>query len=167
MLFTEHGQDPFDQLDDKFKQNIEKSLITDNPDQNESDEEQDNALIDSKLLDYICNGKKFIKLNNLYNILDVIYKFITYRLIPMTIQVSDKNMSDENEVYDAEFSIEDLLMNDEFIDHMISISSSKTNIDDRIDLNLFNFRMIKLKHIYHLWKLFVQLYIHNKSNLTV
>ena len=55
ILLTQYRQDPFDQLDDKYKEHIELNPTLPN----------EKSLSDQDLVDFICKGKKFVNFKNL------------------------------------------------------------------------------------------------------
>lgn len=142
MLLTEHGQDPFDQLDASYKQNIRE------PD-TESDESNQHT-VDQTLIDQICNGKRFVKPNTVFSWLDLLNKFIVYRL------TSKQSAQDASR--DPKLSLNDVIANDEFVDQIVARYG-----DQDINPNDFNFSTIQLQHIYHLWRLFNLIYLNNKT----
>ena len=136
VLLSEHGQDPFDQLNDAFKVNLT----------NQGSEEDS----DEFFMSQISKGKRFVNLTNLFSLLNVVYKFIVFKLVFIA----------ENEEADlAEMSMSDVLT--EILDEPIF---GKTSDDERIDLNEYNFADIKVKHVAHLWKLLVKIFSNLKNN---
>ena len=174
MLLTEHGQDPFDQLKEIYKQNIEfyfenKNLVQRTDDEENSSQEgnqKQKMELESKLIEHICNGKAFIKLNSLFNFLDVLYKFIVYKLIPSTTLWDNNNQQglDTDTIYNSELSLDDVISNDEFFDQIVSVDCEDENVK-RLDLGLFNLSQIKLKNVYHVWKLLNRIYLKIKNNI--
>ncbi len=129
MILTKHRQDPFNQLDDLYKQSID------------SDNEQ-------ILSNIICQSKKIPNLTNMFNTLDLIYKLIIYKL---TIK------NDDPDEIISEINIDDILI------ELMEDNESNDNQFTKIDLSCFNFKGIKVKNIFHLWKVFVQFYFDMKD----
>ena len=144
MLLTEHGQDPFDQLDASYKQNIKEPVEMEG-------EESNQHTIDQALIEQICKEKKFIKPSSLFNWLDLLNKYIVYRL-------TSNQSASVGTSRDPELLLKDVIANDEFIDQIVTrCGDQDINPDD------FDFSNIQLKHIYHLWKLFNLIYSNNKT----
>jgi hypothetical protein len=161
MLLTEHGQDPFDQLNDNYKQFAHNGSI----DTAANDEEKEEALVQKhaelevNLAARICRGKKFIKASSTFNMIDIFYKFIVYKLIPSTVLLDNQETVDLNDAaYTPELDLEQILANDEFVSSMYGDSD-----EERADLKLFDFSDIKLKHVYHVWKLMNRVYLENST----
>lgn len=143
-ILTEHGQDPFDELDEIYRVKLEwidmSAISCDNNEMSEEDN-------DLKLTELIRKNKRFVKMENLYNLLDFIYKFIIYELIPLQ---QNENIDGENQAINPEFDIE-YILNPDLL--------TKLNTILEFDLNVFNLANIKLKNIFHLWMLFIKIYL--------
>ncbi len=122
ILLTEHGQDPFDELDDSFKESIKQDDI--------------NNLI----------SKCYFKEEYIFNILELMYKLINQQLI-----ASNQN---EDDKISNEINLEDIL--NELIDE-------ENAHNDKVYFKKFNLEDIKLKHVYHMWKLLVGIYSEKKN----
>jgi hypothetical protein len=164
MLLTEHGQDPFDQLNNNYKQYLYKSSGDDAEDEEASAKKQ--VELESDLVAHICRGKKFLKASSIFNIIDIFYKFIVYKLIPTTTTLDNQETVDlEEAAYNPEINLEDILANDEFVDQIVASMYGYSD-EERADLKLFNFSDLRLKHIYHVWKIMNRVYleINTKNN---
>lgn len=142
-LLTQHGQDAFDQLDESFKITINyEDLIGTNKNN------LINKIDDRLLIDIICKGKTLVNQKNLYSLLNVIFKFIVYKLISLNEEDDDYN----------ELNLKDVI--EEIIDEPIYT----INAEEKVDLNEYNFSNIKVKNIGHLWRLLVTVYSETKNN---
>ena len=144
LLLTQHGQDSFDQLNIIFKEPIQAAgaPTTANIFDNKLTSEEKDVIC------AICKNKEYPrKQNNLFNALSLVHKLIVNKLIP----ISDFNDVDDNTMNPA-MRLEDILaeMSDEG--------------NDRIFLNDFCLTIFRLKHVYHVWKLFVCIYLSKKDN---
>ncbi len=126
ILLTEHGQDPFDQLVEEYKE-----------------------LLDESCADVIGANKSFLKEETIFNVLNLIYKLITYRLIPS---------NNQEEIINVEISLQDML------DEMLSDETQSGSEAESINLTSFNLKDFKLKNVYHIWKLLIGIYLEKKSN---
>jgi hypothetical protein len=164
ILLTGHNQDPFDQLDSKFKAEF---LIPSQTEQNKENEEQgdtdESASATKKLQkfrDYVIQDQK-INFTNFFSFLNAIYRLITYKLIKTSNIYNQSNTSigasqeetDGIELYAEmdfkdfiqEFSCEDLLNKETYA------------------LKEYNLRDLKVKHAFSIWKLFVFIYLEIKK----
>lgn len=125
LLLTQHGQDPFSQLDEKFKSNIE---LDDEP----------------ILMDRICAVSRTKNLTNLFHILNLVYKLIAFKLTleADTLDYLEMEISDVLETLTEEFC---------------------GSIEDKIDLSGFNLEQVKVKNVFHLWKVISKLYFQLKN----
>ena len=110
LLLTHHGQDAIDKLDDRFKEKIQ---IT----------EDDN---DKQLKEQILAGKNCVNSINLFNILNLLYKLIVYKLIP---ESEASNNTDTDQANSSGIEISDLIK--ELFEQTITDTQ---NIEERIDL---------------------------------
>ena len=125
LLLTEHGQDPFGQLADDFKSEIELKN-------------------DENLVDIICLSGRVKNLTNLFHVLNMIYKLIVFKL----------TLGEQNVEY-LEFGIEDFLGS---LVEEIAFDNFK-----QVDLTGFNLKDVKVKNVFQLWKVFVELYFEMKA----
>ena len=138
LLLTHHGQDAIDKLDDKFKEPIKIDSTTE----------------DKDLKELILAGKGCVNSINLFNVLNLLYKLIVYKLIPETETTNTDNETDQ--VNSSEIEIIDL------IQELFEQTKSDTkNEDEQIHLSEFHIKGLKAKNIYHVWKLFVGFYFDN------
>ncbi|CAF0865868.1 unnamed protein product [Brachionus calyciflorus] len=150
ILLTEHRQDPFDQLDENFKQSITRDIIEKSdvdinvkPNEDDSQEEED---LENDLIEYISKNK-YPKTENILNILEVLYRNIAYKLIS-----DSKSQDNDDIILDENMPIEFIFSSD--LDDDIFAKND-------IDLNNINLKEIKLKNIFHLWKIFVKIFLNN------
>lgn len=136
LLLTYHGQDAIDQLDEKYKENIKLDRAND----------------DKEIKNIILSGKQCVSIINLFNILLNLYKFIVYKLTSSTLNRS--NQEEEEEKFNIEMEINDLLS-------LLETYSQDEEHEASVNLNEYNLKSIKLKNIYHVWKLFVSIYFEN------
>ncbi len=165
MLLTEHGQDPFDQMNDNYKQSAHKDSI-DKSDDADDDEVlvKKHAELETNLAAHICRGKKFIKASSIFNIIDIFYKFIVYKLIPSTMSLDNQEGVDLNDAtYSPDLDLEHILTHDEFVDQLVASMHGDSDEERGADLKLFDFSKIKLKHVYHVWKLMNRVYLENNT----
>ena len=141
-LLSQHGQDAFDQLGESFKTPIKYEDLTECKKENSLNKTKDRSLID-----IICKGKRLVNQKNLYSLLNVIFKFIVYKLI---------SLNEEDEDYN-ELNLKDVI--EEIIDEPIY-----NNSEDKVDLNEYNLNNVKVKNIEHIWKLLVNIYSETKNN---
>lgn len=128
LLLTHHGQDAIDKLDDRFKEKIQ---IT----------EDDN---DKQLKEQILAGKICVNSINLFNILNLLYKLIVYKLIP---ESEASNNTDTDQANRIGIEISDLIQ--ELFEQTITDTQ---NIETHIDLTEYYLKALKAKHAYHDWK---------------
>lgn len=138
LLLTEHGYDPFDKLSDSYRDipKLEELGIS---------SENINTGIDKLIIKRIRQDKKYLNISNLYNLLDFLYKFIVYKLIP----ASEMQKEEEDMEFPPHLCILDFLT-----------PGAVEDIDNHFDLefNECNLNNILLKHIYQLWKYLVKIY---------
>ena len=146
LLLTQHGQDSFDQLNIIYKEPIQTTgfataSTTCITNKNLTSEE-------SNIIRDISKNKEYLKKQNLFNVLSLLHKLIVNKLIP----ISDFN-DDENKM-NPTMSLEDILteMSDE-------TNSLQAKSSDRIYLDEYYLRSLQLKHVCHVWKLFVCIYL--------
>ena len=106
--------------------------------------------LDQILMEKICKEKKFINLTNLFNLINLLYKLIVFKLM-------QPNANDENALW--EVSLKDIL--DELKDELNLDISSKS--EEAVDLNDFDLADFKLKNVIHFWKLVVNIYLLKKN----
>jgi hypothetical protein len=106
--------------------------------------------LDQILMEKICKEKKFINLTNLFNLINLLYKLIVFKLM-------QPNANDENALW--EVSLKDIL--DELKDELNLDISSKS--EEAVDLNDFDLGDFKLKNVIHFWKLVVNIYLLKKN----
>ena len=104
--------------------------------------------IDKHLIKYIST-KKHPKPENVLNILDKIYKYIVYKII---VEVQ-KNVDEVST--NCEIPIEYIFNNEQI--------EEETLEDNFLEPNCFNFNHIKIKNIFHLWKIFVKIHLKNRN----
>lgn len=148
LLLTEHGQDPFDRLQDDYRDFLDLNdfgIISEGKEVEE---------INKLIMERIRNGKKYLNVNNMHNLLDFLYKFIVYKLIPAS-EMQSEARGDEDVQFDGSLLILHLLTPDavEDLENHFELEFNDCNLD--------NFR---LKHIYQLWKFLVKIYLEIKSN---
>jgi hypothetical protein len=114
LLLTEHGQDPFSQLSEEFKSEIERD---------ETAATLEDAVFESN------RGKNLV---NLFHLLNTVYKLI----------ISKLTLNEQSLEY-VEYGIEDML---------------GEYVEDGVDLTGVNLESIKVKNVFHLWKMLVDLY---------
>jgi hypothetical protein len=133
LLLTQHGQDAIDQLNEKFK-------------------EPNNDYLDlAKLPDYILSGKKNVNLINHFNILNILYKLIVYKIIP-----EDSIISDTESFENMDTEIKDLI-------EELDAETNDENSEEKIDLTSYNLKGLKIKNIWNLWKVLVSIYFENSK----
>lgn len=133
ILLTEHDQDPFDLLNDKFRYPIQEN-------DNENIEE-----LAKKIM-----AKKYQKPEKMLIFLEFLYKYIIYWLIPN----SESYENGESELLNGEMLIKDVF-NELMNDNDFSL--------DNIDLSLIDMENVKLKNFYYLWKLSVHIFLKNSK----
>ena len=161
ILLTEHGQDPFDKLNAKYKVPISLENETTSMDTNESeissdsDDDKNLSKLDQILMEKICRDKKFINLNNMFNFINLLYKLVVCKLIR-----ASENESDDNDGLVNESNLKENLVG--LMDELsIDVKSAKN--EEVLELDVFNLSGLKLKHAYHLWKLAVNIYLTKKN----
>lgn len=133
ILLTEHRQDPFDLLDEKYR--VEFGPC--------SHEEADNQMVNK-----IKNGRKYLNSNNLYNILDYIHKLLVYKLITVTPN------NNENE-FNPKIDI-DCVLSEDFSEQL-----GTTRLEFKLDeLDLSD---VKLENVHSLWTALVHIYLEEKN----
>ena len=152
MLLTEHGQDSFDQLDATFKEpfvaggasaadlaqlNIFSNKLTDE---------------ENELMRVICQRREYPKKKNVYNTLALLFKLIVNKLIPIKDVLDDENSLNPN------MSLENTLLGilEEDAD---DAQQRQIKEDDRALLSDYTLSEFTLRHVYHVWKLFVCIYL--------
>lgn len=198
ILLTDHHQDPFDELDDSFKKekNLEEAIINSlkqtksvvygrSISRNDYDENSFESLaaIDAKadfckhdkdLIDYICGKKYTLNTSNLKMLLENLYKYIIFVLIPSfkhkppsiinkieTIEYASSRASTPTspddvhvEYINPEYELKCIF--DHFIfktNHLTDEFKNEMKYDYLKDYNFDHFNM---EHIYHMWKLLVK-----------
>jgi len=145
ILLTEHGQDPFDQLSESYRAAIQLEDI------GKSSNDLTPQEIEKHVIEYIKTNKRYPNLENLFNLLDFLYKFIVYKLIPSS---QSSNADDDFQAYNKENEIKYFLSPD-------SIEILGSNLE--FELKEFNLENIRLKNIYQLWRCFVKLFLDVKN----
>lgn len=140
---TEHGQDPFDQLPELYRTAITLE------DLGETENDLTAEEIERRVINYIQKNKRYPNLENLFNLLGFLYKFIVYKLIPLNqnLEASEQAFNPENELhlFLGPDSVEMLASNPEF------------------DLKAFNMNNIRLKNIHQMWRFLVRIFLNIKS----
>ena len=140
ILLTHYGQDPFDKLNGEYKTPIELGSDTN----------------DKKLLNAIFSEKtRLLNLIAIFNALSILYKCIVYRLNDKT--TSSGGVEDE-QYYEMDAK------------HVLAQLSQDCEDEDEANNNVdlfgdYNLDGLKLKNIFHLWKLFVMIYILKSKNM--
>ena len=114
LLLTEHGQDPFSQLSDEFKSEIQLEDTT------------------TPLENIVFESSRSKNPANLFHLLNMVYKLIIYKLV----------LNEQSLEY-VEYGIEDLL---------------SEYAEDDVDLTVINLKFLKVKNVFQLWKLLVEMY---------
>ena len=150
LLLTQHGQDSFDQLNIIFKEPIQAAgaPTTANIFDNKLTSEENDIMRD------ICKNKEYLKKQNLFNALSLLHKLIVNKL--MTII----NVNDDENTMNPTMSLEDILS--EMSSDETSNLQAKSN--DQVYLDEFCLRGFQLRHVYHVWKLFVCIYLNKNDN---
>lgn len=137
ILLTEHGQDPFDLLNDAFRYPIQE---------NEGENFEELA---TKIM-----AKKYPQPEEMLILLEFMYNCIVHWLIPNS-ESYEASKNDDSALWNGEMSIKDVF--DELINEMDILK-------DHIDFSLINIENIKLKNFYHLWKLCVHFFLKNSRS---
>lgn len=154
VLLTEHGQDPFDQLSQTFKADLDMKEFIDQLVKNEVDLPILKELKQSRsgvknpeaiLVDFITQGRRHFNKIQLFNILALFYQYITYQLI------NAKQTDDSDEAQDAEHNLHDVMQ--AFNDEMFEIET-----EQKVDFAKYDFRFMQVKNIFYVWKLLVKAY---------
>ena len=155
ILLTEHGQDPFDKLNDKYKAQIILENEDTFLDPYESSENKHLSKSDQILMERICRDKKFINLNNMFNFMNLLYKLVVCKLIQASANEADEDsfVNDESNLKENLFGLIDELNMD--------VKSARNG--EVLDLDALNLSGFKLKHTYHVWKLAVNIYLTKKN----
>ncbi|RNA31081.1 E3 ubiquitin-ligase RNF213-like [Brachionus plicatilis] len=148
ILLTEHRQEPFDALNDAFRHPIQKEQ------DNQENGIDDNDGNKNEELAKTIISNKYQKPENMLIILEFLYKYIIYRLIPNS-ESFEKSKNDETELLNGEIPIE----------HVFNELANDTDFSqDQVDFQIIDLNNIKLKNVNHLWKILVIIYLKN-SNL--
>ena len=152
VLLTEHGQDSFDQLDVTFKEPflIDEATAADLAQINIFSIKLTND--ESNLMRSICRWRQYPKKKNVYNTLALLFKLIVNKLISIHDVLDDENSLNPN------MSLESTLLGilEEDAD---DAEQRQIKEDDRAQLAEFTLNRFKLRHVYHVWKLFVCIYL--------
>ena len=145
ILLTEHNQDPFDQLDETYRVQISLEDI----DTQSNNDDLTAKEIEQLVIDHIKKKKNVPNLENLSNLLDFIYKFIVYKLIPLSTE--NNSDDDENQTFNGEHEII----------HFLNTESMEISSTRSIEFNLdeFNLENIRLKNVHQLWRCFVKIFL--------
>ena len=127
LLLTEHGQDSFSQLDAQYKQSIE--FIKTPADH-----------------DRICAYNRLTNLTNLFHLLNILYRLITFKLIG----------AGDTEPLSLELKIEDVIYT------LIEDDLIYKDLQDKLDLSAFDLSEVLLKNVFHLWKVVAAIYFEIK-----
>lgn len=154
VLLTEHGQDPFSRLPDQYRTPIEidsNSSTTSSSSTSDSDSETASSTRkeddqDRCAIDHIRKHKRYPNTENLFNLLDFLYKFITYKLVPTSEEASDE----------TNFNIENNLVDFLGADSIELLGGG--GMISTFELAEFNLENIKLKHIHHVWRYLIGIY---------
>lgn len=134
ILLTEHGQDPFDLLNDVYRDPIIANI----------DQEKEETM--EELVKKITENK-YQKPESMFKLVDFVYKYIIYRLIPNS-ENFEKTKNDETELIDGEMLIQDVFT---------ELQNDSDFSIDQIEFKILNLDDIKVKNIYHLWKILVHI----------
>lgn len=145
ILLTEHGQDPFDQLDERYRVNISTaSLIT-------LKHKILRTNVDSLIVEKIKNNRAYVDLSNLHNLIDFVYRFILLKLMSNENDKRESNSNDEENEMNSNIDIAHILSAyDDYSDEFGALSE--------FTINEFNVENIKLENIHHFWKLLIKIY---------
>ncbi len=157
ILLTEHGQDPFDQLNESFKYQIradddfssDDESKAETSDSQESDEKEREMKINEKLIKKLVNGKIFLNLNNLFRILRLLYKFIVHKLYFL----NETNVQEYTELR-LESTLQELIEEEQ--------EENEVNKEEKVQLKDFDLRNFQVKNTFHLWKLFTKVYLESR-----
>lgn len=135
-LLTEHRQDAFDQLDNSYRVLITVDQIGVEIDTN--DAENMNAEKTELLIADRIKMNKQPSAENLYNLLDVLYKLIVYKL---TNEGVVENLDPQHQIK--------YFLNPEYVE----IPGVKLGLD----FDAFNLDNVRLENVHHLWRLLVKI----------
>ena len=152
MLLAEHGQDSFDQLDATFKEPFVSGgasaadLAQIDIFSNKLTEEE------NELMRVICQRRDYPTKKNVFNTLALLFKLIFNKLLPIKDVLDDENSLNPN------MSLENALLGilEEDAD---DAQQRQIKEDDRAQLSDYTLREFTLRHVYHVWKLFVCIYL--------
>ena len=162
-MLTEHGQDPFHKLNSLYKVKVSYSLEDETNFENENDNSETSSNLDEKidensdeilsnfdqtLMENICKGKNYINMINLFNFINLLYKLIVFKL-----------QSSANEENNWNVNLKDMLIG--LMEELNQSDANKLN-EEAVDLEEFNITEFKLKNVYHLWQLIVNIYLSKK-----
>lgn len=176
ILLTEHGQDPFSQLGNQYRERFElavdSSCASDQaPTSSSSDSDSESKSSDddcdddehTRVVEYIRKHKRYPNTENLFNLLDFLYKLIVYKLVPTSetpVTAGGDSGGHNADADETPFNVEN-----DLVDFLQSDSVDLLGYRDRdgaapasFRLIEFNLEKVKLKHIYQVWKCLVKIF---------
>jgi hypothetical protein len=167
ILLTQFGQNPFDKIKNNYRVLItickaDGQLQISEDHNNDkyfyNPDNEDYTKDDKTITTFILEGKKIANSSNLLNFLHHIYHLINFKLIPN----KDRQIADDDDDFDYSFmNIHDVIS--EQIE--MSYNSDNNNVNQNIfSINEYNLTNIKVKHVYHLWNIMVDLYLNSTNN---
>ena len=155
ILLTRYGQDPFDRLNEKYKNTLSlDNRIAVNQDTGESSEKS--------LIKMLMKNKEFLNMKSVKLLINILYHLIAFKLATpikvnrseIIIENSTINNTDDDE-YDVSMKLKDVL---------VEIGTNEPELvndnDDQINevINDYNFDNLQIQHVYNVWVLLVKAY---------